>query len=238
VILETADHIGAELIVLGSNCKSTLERLILGSVSQGVINNSKCPVIVAKTPCSLAREVSPAFGKVLVAVDNSVFSDIAVRWLANFRWLPTTQFIVSAVVPLDANFEEVENSLRERGTHLSQFLKTDNIMIDAATGSPEHEIVNLAKKHYADLIVMGSHGHSGLKEMVIGSVSDAVSHTAPCAVAIVRAPAFENREEDQSGEYQKAMQEDIPAPDSEHNDAQRARDDIYVHAMPAGMGGL
>ncbi|MGH9549038.1 MAG: universal stress protein, partial [Terriglobales bacterium] len=96
-ILELADETAADLIVLGSNCKNTLERLILGSVSQAVVNHASCPVIVAKTPCCLAREVSPAFRNILVPIDNSNFSDAAIRWLANFSWEPNTQFIVAAI---------------------------------------------------------------------------------------------------------------------------------------------
>ena len=113
VILETTEQIGAELIVLGSNCKSTMERLLLGSVCQSVLNRAKCPVIVAKTPCCLAREISPGFRNILVPVDNSIFSDIAVRWLSSFSWGAETRFIVTAVASADSDLIEVIQSLNQ-----------------------------------------------------------------------------------------------------------------------------
>ena len=54
-------------------------------------------------------------------------------------------------------------------------------------GSPGRAICNLAGTWEADLIMMGSHGHKGLREMVLGSVSNYVMHHTPCSVLIVNA---------------------------------------------------
>ncbi|MEM7543812.1 MAG: universal stress protein [Pseudomonadota bacterium] len=53
-------------------------------------------------------------------------------------------------------------------------------------GHPADEICNYANKHDVDLIVIGSHGRSGLKEMLLGSVSHAVANRGPCPVTVVR----------------------------------------------------
>ena len=53
-------------------------------------------------------------------------------------------------------------------------------------GHPADAICRYAKDHDVDLIVMGSHGRSGLMRAVLGSVSHSVVNTAPCAVTIVR----------------------------------------------------
>jgi nucleotide-binding universal stress UspA family protein len=95
VIVEMADQLKADLIVLGSNCKNTLERVLIGSVCQAVINGASCPVIIAKTPCNLARESSPAFQTILLPIDNSIYSDVAVKWLGNFSWAPNTRFVIA-----------------------------------------------------------------------------------------------------------------------------------------------
>jgi nucleotide-binding universal stress UspA family protein len=55
-------------------------------------------------------------------------------------------------------------------------------------GSPPHEIVELAKSHGFDLIVLGTHGRTGLAHMLIGSVAERVVRSAPCAVLTVHAP--------------------------------------------------
>lgn len=55
-------------------------------------------------------------------------------------------------------------------------------------GSPPHEIVDFAKSRGFDLIVLGTHGRTGLAHMLIGSVAERVVRSAPCAVLTVHAP--------------------------------------------------
>lgn len=55
-------------------------------------------------------------------------------------------------------------------------------------GDPATEIVEAAKKWSAGMIVVGSHGRSGLSRVMLGSVAEAVTRHAPCPVLIVRAP--------------------------------------------------
>ena len=53
-------------------------------------------------------------------------------------------------------------------------------------GTPAEEIVRYADVCYADLIIMGTHGRSGLAHMLIGSVAEQVARTAPCPVLLFR----------------------------------------------------
>ena len=57
-----------------------------------------------------------------------------------------------------------------------------------ATGPPAREIVELAKEKGVDLIVMGTHGRTGLGRMLMGSVAEAVVRHAPCPVFVFKAP--------------------------------------------------
>ena len=57
---------------------------------------------------------------------------------------------------------------------------------DVVVGGPAHSITDYAKKHDIDLIVMGSHGRSGLAHLAMGSVAERVLRTASCAVQVVR----------------------------------------------------
>lgn len=202
-IIETAAQIEADMIVLGSNCKNTLERLLIGSVSQAVLNSAHCPVIIAKTPCCLAREASPGFRNILIPIDNSIFSDIAVRWLANLQWRAECRFIVAAAVEENTDMRQVEQSIHQRGAYLSQILKTNNVVVEAVVGAPKQAILDLAHKYYADLIVMGSHGRTGLQKLILGNIAQGVSHDAPCAVAIVRGIAPDDHQWIDSGAFDK-----------------------------------
>ena len=55
-----------------------------------------------------------------------------------------------------------------------------------AEGSPKVEIISYARKHDIDLIVLATHGRSGLAHVIIGSVAESVVRTAPCPVLTVR----------------------------------------------------
>lgn len=202
-IIETAAQIQADMIVLGSNCKNTMERLLIGSVSQAVLNSAHCPVIIAKTPCCLAREASPGFRNILVPIDNSIFSDIAVRWLANLQWGAECRFIVAAAVEENTDMRQVEQSVNQRALYLSHILRTNNVVVETVVGSPKQAILDLAHKYYADLIVMGSHGRTGLQKLILGNIAQGVSHDAPCAVAIVRGIAPDDHQWIDSGAFEK-----------------------------------
>ena len=55
-------------------------------------------------------------------------------------------------------------------------------------GGPIHEIVDFAEREHVDLIVMGSHGRTGLARLLMGSVAEGVARRAPCPVLIVKQP--------------------------------------------------
>lgn len=58
-------------------------------------------------------------------------------------------------------------------------------------GIPFHEILETAKKRQVDLIIMGTHGRTGLPHVLLGSVAEKVARLAPCPVLIARQPAPE-----------------------------------------------
>jgi nucleotide-binding universal stress UspA family protein len=81
------------------------------------------------------------------------------------------------------------------------------------TGNPGRAICELASTWSADLILIGSRGLTGLKEMFLGSVSNYVTHHAPCSVLIVRTPLDSNFERAIS-QSTKVEQEQIQTFDS------------------------
>lgn len=79
--------------------------------------------------------------------------------------------------------------LEETRTQLRDLVPDDfkgNWEVDVIGGDPDEAIVNYAREHGADLIVMGSHGHTGLRHLLMGSVAEHVLRHAPCPVLIVR----------------------------------------------------
>ncbi len=86
-------------------------------------------------------------------------------------------------------YEEIEEESRELLRKLSWRVKVAGGTVAGAhlrMGEVDLEIVGLAKELEADLIVMGSRGHRGIRRAIEGSVSDAVIRHAPCPVLVVR----------------------------------------------------
>lgn len=79
---------------------------------------------------------------------------------------------------------------------LGDALEEDNVRCDIIhqTGDPVATILEQAKKLAADYVVLGSHGHTALYELIVGSTAGAILRHAPCPVVIVpRAPQPERR---------------------------------------------
>lgn len=212
-ILDIAKEWSANLIIMGSRNQSGLKRILMGSVSQGVLTQSHCPVVIAKAGAQYAPR--NFFKKIMVTVDNSEYSKAALSWLQQFPWGVETQFKIVTVVPtLVDSFDSVESityatnvtrhhdelvdSAKSELTKLTSELATrfslNNMSSEVGEGDPKDAIVSIATSWSADLIVMSSHGRTGFNKLLLGSVSQAVTLQAPCSVAIIRGVSAKSRE--------------------------------------------
>ncbi len=75
----------------------------------------------------------------------------------------------------------------EAAKHEAEAAGVRRVEVKVLTGTPWHEIVEMARRDVAiDLIVLGTHGHTGLKHVLLGSVAERVVRHAPCPVLIER----------------------------------------------------
>jgi nucleotide-binding universal stress UspA family protein len=100
---------------------------------------------------------------------------------------PATEFVPGAFAPeelLQQHQKEAEQIAAQAGGRLAQ----TGLSVDTAVrqGDPRTVIVDEATEWKADLIVVGSHGHTGLKRLLLGSVAQAVVAHAPCSVEVAR----------------------------------------------------
>jgi nucleotide-binding universal stress UspA family protein len=142
--------------------------------------------------------------KILLAIDDSQYSADAVETVAAQPWPPGTAVrVLSAVenivVPAaelwyDArgDFESARQELTKRAEQLTarvaERLTAKGLAVDTAVrqGDPRSAIVDEAKEWSADLIVVGSHGRTGIERWLLGSVAQSVVSHAPCSVEVVR----------------------------------------------------
>ena len=84
--------------------------------------------------------------------------------------------------------QQQEKGARQVVAHATEQLTRADLSVDTAVrqGDPRTVIVDEAAEWGADLIVLGSHGHTGLTRLLLGSVAQAVVAHAPCSVEVVR----------------------------------------------------
>lgn len=92
---------------------------------------------------------------------------------------------VTPEVPVDVMIRRSADPILRR-TISAMGLTEDRVDFEVQVGEPAEEIVDLARLEAYDMIVVGSRGLSPVKELLLGSVSNRVLHTAPCPVLVVR----------------------------------------------------
>jgi len=78
------------------------------------------------------------------------------------------------------------------------------ITCQAVTGTPYFKIIEIARAENADVIVMATHGRTGLRHFIMGSVAERVVRTAPCAVLTIRLPVATDRDGSPAGSVSAA----------------------------------
>src|SRR5215216_5169245 len=142
--------------------------------------------------------------KILLAIDDSQNSEAAVETVAARPWPPgTTVRVLSAVenivVPaaelwydaggdLEKARQELTRRAEQLTAHVAEQLAAKGLAVETAVrhGDPRSAIVDEAKEWSADLVVIGSHGRTGIRRWLLGSVAQSVVGHAPCSVEVVR----------------------------------------------------
>ena len=133
--------------------------------------------------------------KILAPTDFSELSAEGVRYACKLAKDVGAQVIVLNVVILDESNVVGRGEIAAHEKRLSEFTskmvgrRADDLKIHevVVTGQAYAAIVDCAEKERADLIVMSSHGRSGLSRMLIGSVTDKLLRGASCPVLVVPA---------------------------------------------------
>lgn len=200
VILEYAEKEGIDLIAMGTHGRRGVKRFVLGSVTEEVVRQAPCSVLTVRE--RKERPLAPpAVRRILVPVDLSGFTDPLLRAANNVAEgyraaldllhvvepLPFPAPLVGAVTihdlipdPSDQALEQLKgliDSLGDTSVPITPHVKDGRA---AAT------IVDTAEAVGSDLIVIASHGLSGLEGVLLGSVTARVVRRAGCPVLVVK----------------------------------------------------
>ena len=196
-IVAYAEAEGIDLIVMSTHGRRGVQRMLLGSVTEEVVRTAPCPVLAVRSDGDEAP--SPIVRRILVPVDFSDASRAAVRhanalaqtYGAEIDLLhvveqvvyPSAYGVEPAYFPTQEVLARVERTLGEMAR---EGLDPEHVSVSAVVGYAPMSILDHADEHDIDLIVIATHGRSGLDRMLLGSVAERVLRRAPTPVFIVK----------------------------------------------------
>ena len=209
VLIDAADKWNADLVVVGSQGHSALQRFFLGSVSKRVVTDSHCSVRVARPPDNTKSEGTPL--RLIIGVDGSPAAEQAIYAVGQRVWQDGTEVRLIAVddstpptrivsrLPQAAalindyfrNRESRVSTMLEWGTNeLNAIGLTTSVLTEK--GNARDILLAKAEEWSADSIFVGTRDFkSAFERFRLGSVSTAIVTNARCSVEVVRPSELE-----------------------------------------------
>jgi len=197
-----AHQIPADLIVMPTHGRTGLKHVFLGSTAERIVQHSPCPVLVTRAGALQSKNGSPLTVKtIVVPVDFSSCSRRGLEYAIGFAnefgarlillhatWLG---YIYASEGTAIYDVRGLQKTARENAERQMRKLvravnfgrtKFETVFTE---GSPVVDICDFAKDHGVDLIITSTHGLTGLKHVLIGSIAEQVVRHAPCSVLVV-----------------------------------------------------
>ena len=205
-ITTAARECAVDLIVIATHGYTGVERVLLGSTAERVVRHAPCPVLTVlarATPRRAGKTPPFKLKKILVPIDFSNLSKDALPYAVLLAGRYGAELLLLHIVekfPIDSLLgreltnqttvplmKQAEADLECLAAELSKRtgVKTTVVVRD---GKPFAEICDAAKTGGADLIVLTTHGCTGLKHVWLGSTAERIVRHAPCPVLVVRPP--------------------------------------------------
>lgn len=200
-IITYASEENVDLIIMGTHGRTGLSHFLLGSVAERVIRHMPCPVITIKG--SGVRKPAAKLARIVVAVDFSNYSKLALAHAADLaRAFDATVEVIHVIeeqvhpsfyITGETSIFKFNPELRDKSRKaLRDFVHTAVIEpvsfdVHVREGRIHDEIVKYAHEQGADLIVVATHGLSGLDHFLIGSTTEKVVRKATVPVFTINA---------------------------------------------------
>ncbi len=192
-IVDTALAEEANLLVMGKTGKTGLAKGILGSTAMRTIGASPVDVLV------IPKERALRFKKILIPTDGSSYAERAGLRALEFAKTFKSEIYLLSVVEIPFELYEAPGELtklietlktsadelirREKARFKAEGLSVQGYVME---GIPEEKILEVSLKEDINLIVMGSHGKTGLKRLLMGSVTEKVINQGDKPVLVVK----------------------------------------------------
>jgi nucleotide-binding universal stress UspA family protein len=190
-IVDLSESEGCDLIVMGAKGMLSLEKTLMGDTTAKVIGYSVKDVLVVPENTTLG------FDKILVATDGSEYSRRAMVKAVDFAESYDARLNVVSIVEIASEIysiapQVVEEKVKKTEEYIAGIQKlADSHGIQSRgfvrdSEEPYKIITEIAQKEQIGVIVMGSHGRTGLKRFLMGSTAERVIAHAPCPVLVVK----------------------------------------------------
>ncbi len=199
-ILEYSAANDVDLIVMGTHGRRGLRRLLLGSVAEEIVRLAPCPVLTV--PEKDGGTSPTRVQRILAPVDFSEHSRLAMDYAQELARLFGAQLhllhVVDEVIypdfypPVVPSGEAMTEELHDQSSTRLDALCAESGAADLAAeahvwaGRAPHQIAGFAAEIAADLIVIASHGLTGIGHMLLGSVTEQVVRRVECPVFTVK----------------------------------------------------
>ncbi len=190
-----ADQVGADLVVMATHGRGAFTRAWLGSTADAFVRNADQPVLLVRPPEEghppLGADV--AFDRILVPLDGSPLSESELDLATGVARMFGAELILARVVSYPVEIaspylphtvqmnQQIVDEAREVATRyldgIATRLRADDLNVRTVVdvdAQPGHAIAHWAKTLEVDLVVMATHGRSGLQRALLGSTTDKV----------------------------------------------------------------
>jgi nucleotide-binding universal stress UspA family protein len=198
-ILRSSKDLGCNLIVMGTHGRTGLRRLLAGSIAETVLREARCPVLALR--CSDVQPAREPIPTILHPTDFSECSESALQIARSLARDHGARLILLHVSPFEVFLEGTMTTVEDPRVDQDSLEKLRRrldgpdlkypVEVRLNRGDATTEIARVAGELDCGLIVMGTHGWTGIDRFLMDSVAEATLRKAPCPVLAVKAPQQE-----------------------------------------------
>ncbi|HEX9273841.1 MAG TPA: universal stress protein [Candidatus Binatia bacterium] len=206
VIIETAAADKGTLITMATHGRSGINRWLLGSIAEKVLRGATNPLLLVRATDEAKADRVATLKSIVVPLDGSELAESVLATVAELAKTLKLEVVLFRAysIPYSAyssaegyyavDYEELLKAMREEAvdylekkTEAVKKLGIDKVSCVAKEGFAADEIISLSRKSPDNLIAMCTHGRSGVKRWVLGSVTETVVRHSADPVLVIRA---------------------------------------------------
>jgi nucleotide-binding universal stress UspA family protein len=204
-IMEEIDLRHADLVVMATHDRVGPDRWVHGSVAETVVGHASVPVLLVRPTqgAQLAERIISEQPVLVVPLDGSELAEAALPLASQFAATFRGHIVLVAVVPRPGDLVAAQGGVmtyvgedyttltadtQNYLTGIASQLTADGLRaaVTVRCGIPAQQIAAAASEHNAAVVVMATHGRTGIVRSILGSVAGEALHHSPCPVLLIR----------------------------------------------------